>query len=146
MVKIPWKSEWLPTSGFSPGEFHRQRNLVGYNPWSLQTIRHDWVINTHIKMHEFFLFYFINLLIMYTYLLVILFLAHQLYLHSLNGSHFNWVSLTCALEIVICLKLPLDNWPKLNNKDCFPRGIEGDVIYMSTFLDKVGHDWLISTT
>jgi len=31
--KIPWRREWLPTLVFLPGEFHGQRNLVGYSPW-----------------------------------------------------------------------------------------------------------------
>jgi len=31
--KIPWRREWLPTPIFLPGEFHGQRNLVGYSPW-----------------------------------------------------------------------------------------------------------------
>ena len=30
--KIPRRREWLPTPVFSPGEFHRQRSLVGYSP------------------------------------------------------------------------------------------------------------------
>ena len=29
----PIEKEWLPTPVFLPGEFHGQRNLVGYNPW-----------------------------------------------------------------------------------------------------------------
>ena len=29
--KIHWRREWQPTSVFSPGEFHGQRNLVGYS-------------------------------------------------------------------------------------------------------------------
>ena len=29
----PWRKEWLPTPVFLPGEFHGQRNLVGYSPW-----------------------------------------------------------------------------------------------------------------
>ena len=29
---IPWRREWLPTPVFLPGEFHGQRNLVGYSP------------------------------------------------------------------------------------------------------------------
>ena len=32
--KIPWRREWLPTPIFLPGEFHRQRHLMGYSPWS----------------------------------------------------------------------------------------------------------------
>ena len=31
--KIPWRRDWLPTPAFLPGEFHGQRNLVGYYPW-----------------------------------------------------------------------------------------------------------------
>ena len=31
--KIPWKREWLLTLAFLHGEFHGQRNLVGYSPW-----------------------------------------------------------------------------------------------------------------
>jgi len=32
--KISWRSEWLPTPVFLPGEFHGQRSLAGYSPWS----------------------------------------------------------------------------------------------------------------
>ena len=30
--KIPWRRKWQPTSGFLPGESHRQSKLVGYSP------------------------------------------------------------------------------------------------------------------
>ena len=30
--KIPWRMEWLTPPVFLPGEFHGQRNLVGYSP------------------------------------------------------------------------------------------------------------------
>ena len=30
--KIPWRREWLPILVFLPGEFHGQKNLVGYSP------------------------------------------------------------------------------------------------------------------
>ena len=30
----PWRREWLPTPEFLPGEFHGQRSLVSYSPWS----------------------------------------------------------------------------------------------------------------
>ena len=29
----PLEKEWLPTPVLLPGEFHGQRNLVGYSPW-----------------------------------------------------------------------------------------------------------------
>ena len=32
--KIPRRREWQLTPVFWPGEFHGQRNLVGYSPWS----------------------------------------------------------------------------------------------------------------
>ena len=31
--EIPWRRKWLPTPVFLPGEFHGQKNLVGYSPW-----------------------------------------------------------------------------------------------------------------
>ena len=31
--KVPWRSEWLPTPVFLPGELQVQRSLVGYSPW-----------------------------------------------------------------------------------------------------------------
>ena len=31
--KIPWRTKWLPTPVFVPGEFHGQRSLAGYSPW-----------------------------------------------------------------------------------------------------------------
>ena len=31
--KIPWRRKWLPTPVFLPGEYHGQRNLVGYSSW-----------------------------------------------------------------------------------------------------------------
>ena len=45
--KIPWRKERLPTPVFLPGEFHGQRSLVGYSPWSCR-VQHDWATNTHI--------------------------------------------------------------------------------------------------
>ena len=32
--KISWRREWLPSLVFLPGEFHGQRSLVSYSPWS----------------------------------------------------------------------------------------------------------------
>ena len=32
--KIPWRREWLSTVVFLPGEFHGQRSLAVYSPWS----------------------------------------------------------------------------------------------------------------
>ena len=34
--KIPWRRAWQPTPVFLPGEFHRQRSLVGCSPWGLK--------------------------------------------------------------------------------------------------------------
>ena len=30
----PLEKEWQPTPVFLPGEFHGQRSLEGYSPWS----------------------------------------------------------------------------------------------------------------
>ena len=32
--KIHWKKEWLSIPVFLPGEFHGQRSLASYSPWS----------------------------------------------------------------------------------------------------------------
>ena len=32
--KILWRRAWQPTPVFLPGDFHGQRSLVGYSPWS----------------------------------------------------------------------------------------------------------------
>ena len=42
--KIPWRREWLPTPGLLPGEFHRQRSLMGYTPQD-RRVGHSWVPN-----------------------------------------------------------------------------------------------------
>ena len=34
IMKIPWRRERQPTRVFLPGEFHGQKNLVGYSKWS----------------------------------------------------------------------------------------------------------------
>ena len=39
--KIPCRRERQPAPVFLPGEFHRQRSLVGYSPWGSQRVRHD---------------------------------------------------------------------------------------------------------
>ena len=31
-LEDPWRRKWQPTPVFVPGEFHRQRALVGYSP------------------------------------------------------------------------------------------------------------------
>ena len=33
-LEDPWRREWLSTPVFLPVEFHGQRSLVGYSPWS----------------------------------------------------------------------------------------------------------------
>ena len=34
LEKIPWRRKWQPTPVFLLGEFHGQRSLEGYSPWS----------------------------------------------------------------------------------------------------------------
>ena len=41
--KVPWGRKWQPTPVFSPGKFHGQRSLVGYNPCGQkETQLSDW--------------------------------------------------------------------------------------------------------
>ena len=32
--RFPWRRKWQPTPVFLPGEFHAQKNVVGYSPGS----------------------------------------------------------------------------------------------------------------
>ena len=43
--KIPWRTKWLPTPVFLPGEFHGQRSLAGHSPWG-HRVGYAWVTNT----------------------------------------------------------------------------------------------------
>ena len=36
--KILWRRKWLPIPVFLPGEFYRQRRLVGYSPWGCKEL------------------------------------------------------------------------------------------------------------
>ena len=43
--RFPWRRKWQPTPVFLPGEFHIERRLVGYSPWS-HRVKHNSVTNT----------------------------------------------------------------------------------------------------
>ena len=50
--KVPWRKEWLPTPMFLPGEFHGQRSLVGYSPWSCkESDTTERLTHTHTHTH-----------------------------------------------------------------------------------------------
>ena len=40
--KIPWKRKLQHTSVFLPEESHGQRSLLGYHPWDLKSVGHNW--------------------------------------------------------------------------------------------------------
>ena len=43
--RIPCRREWVPTPVFLPGEFHGQRNLLGYSPWGCkESDTNEWLI------------------------------------------------------------------------------------------------------
>ena len=46
--KIPWRRKWQPTPVFLPREFHGQRSLVGYSPWSRQESDTTEWLSAHI--------------------------------------------------------------------------------------------------
>ena len=52
--KIPWSGAQQPTPIFLPGEFHGQRSLAGYSPWSykeLDTTEQLIYTPTHTHTH-----------------------------------------------------------------------------------------------
>ena len=40
----PWRRKWQPIPVFLPGQPHGQRSLVGYSPWSCESVGRDLVI------------------------------------------------------------------------------------------------------
>ena len=54
--KIPWRRAWQPTPVFLPGEFHGQRNLVGYSPWGHKELDTTEQL-THIIFHCVHIFF-----------------------------------------------------------------------------------------
>ena len=60
--KIPQRGKWQPTPVFLPGEFHGQRSLGGYGPWSWK--ESDWqnsATNTLTFIHCHLMRWCINL-------------------------------------------------------------------------------------
>ena len=49
--KIPWRRKWLPTAIFLPGEFNRQRSLVGYSPWC-HRVGQNWATFTFMMRNN----------------------------------------------------------------------------------------------
>ena len=46
--KIPWRRALQPTPVFLPGEFHGQRSLAGYSPWSRkESDMTEWLSTAH---------------------------------------------------------------------------------------------------
>ena len=50
--RIPWRSEWLATPVFLPGEFHGQKSLAGYTPWGCKELD----TTEHRSMHTHLIF------------------------------------------------------------------------------------------
>ena len=42
-IFLSWRRKWQPTPVLSAGKSHGWRSLIGYNPWGLQRVGHDWV-------------------------------------------------------------------------------------------------------
>ena len=55
--KIPWSRKWQPTPLFLHGEFHGQRSLVDYSPWSHE----EWnTTNTTLLVNTFTTFRYLH--------------------------------------------------------------------------------------
>ena len=49
---FPWRREWQPIPVFLPGEFHRQKSLASYSPWSCkESATTEWLTHTHTHTH-----------------------------------------------------------------------------------------------
>ena len=56
----PLEMEWLPTPGFSPGEYHGQRSLVGYSQWGHK--KSDMTERLALLLFMFFIIYSSNII------------------------------------------------------------------------------------
>ena len=45
--EIPWRRKWQPTPVLLPGEFHGQRSLMGYSPWSRKELDRTESLSMH---------------------------------------------------------------------------------------------------
>ena len=55
-IGIPWRRKWQPTPVFLPGEFHKQRSLVGYSLWGCkESDTTKQLIHTHTHTHTHFI-------------------------------------------------------------------------------------------
>ena len=55
--KIPWRRAWQPTLVFLPGEFHRQRSLVGYSPLGCKELDTTEVAHKYSIVHIYHIFF-----------------------------------------------------------------------------------------
>ena len=51
--RSPWRRKWQPTPVFLPGEFHRQRGLVGYSPWGRKESDTTEQLSTHTVLNAY---------------------------------------------------------------------------------------------
>ena len=47
----PLQRKWQCTSVFLPGKSRGERRLVGYSPWGLKRVRHDFVNKQQQEQH-----------------------------------------------------------------------------------------------
>ena len=69
-LQSPWRSGWLSTRVFLPGEFRGQRSLAGYSPWGSKRVRDYLATNTftlHFRITYFCIFTLKNFLILWIY-------------------------------------------------------------------------------
>ena len=51
--RSPGEGNWLPTPAFLLGEFHGQRILVDYSPWSPPWLSQTWLSDWHTHIHTY---------------------------------------------------------------------------------------------
>ena len=108
--KIPWRREWLPTPVFLPGEFHGQRNLTGYSPWSHKESDTTEQLSLSILLLAFLTFWYFNIF-MTGYIFGALtphwsYHWQNIFSHSM-GCLFIFSTVSCAMLSLIRFHLPI---------------------------------------
>ena len=101
-----WRRKWQPTPVFLPGEFHRQRSLVGYSPWNCkESDMTEWLISQLFIAFSYDFWLSIFRVYVHQWYLPVTFFLWCLYLVLVLGWlwGWRWGTVTVGNEVTVLL-------------------------------------------
>ena len=96
--KIPWSRKWQTGPVFLPGQFHRQRSLVGYSPWGYKESDVTEPLSTWIHIYIYIHIY----TYLYTYIYVGIYILFQILFHY-KLLYWRQLPVLCSMSLLsIC--------------------------------------------